>query len=263
MERSTESGKARGRFYRTGDKGRWNAQGQLEFIGRFDRQVKLRGFRIELGECEAALMRTPGVKAAAVLLRSSEPKALVAFVEPATIDPAAARSQCRLLLPTYMVPARVEGLAAMPRLPNGKTNLRALQAQAEELLFTTADATASTGPKGAAGGSAARSTASTLDTFLKSADAGALVEEGVDSMGLLRLFNKAFEVRAVQSNLRPRDSTDVRLPRRQAGGQVTRLRSSTLNSRSRILSQIFSQISDPLPDPGSSPRSSPRSRIPS
>ena len=59
--------------YRTGDKGRWNAKGQLEFLGRFDRQVKLRGFRIELGEVEAALMRTPGVKAAAVFLRKADP----------------------------------------------------------------------------------------------------------------------------------------------------------------------------------------------
>jgi amino acid adenylation domain-containing protein len=76
------------RLYRTGDLARYRADGNIEFIGRVDEQIKLRGYRIELGEIEAALNAAPGVRRAAVLLRAgaSGDPALVAYVTPKPID---------------------------------------------------------------------------------------------------------------------------------------------------------------------------------
>src|SRR5205085_3490446 len=76
---ATESGS---RLYRTGDLARYRADGQIEFLGRADHQVKLRGLRIELGEIESVLASHPGLRETAVVLREegSKPKALVAYV---------------------------------------------------------------------------------------------------------------------------------------------------------------------------------------
>jgi acyl carrier protein len=122
-------GVARGaRMYRTGDYVRQRANGELEYRGRVDRQIKIRGFRVELGEIEAVLQGSPGVMQAAVIARTDDPQ-LVAYlvVEPAggpghhSID-ASVRSQ----LPAHMVPGAYVFLDTLPALPNGKVDRSAL-----------------------------------------------------------------------------------------------------------------------------------------
>jgi len=126
-----EDGPCTGRLYRTGDKVRLLPTGDLEFLGRFDDQVKLRGFRVELGEIEAALRREPGVLAAAADVRREGPELLAAYVvlrEGGTLDEDALRAALRTTLPPYMIPARVVALAALPTLPSGKLDRRSLPA---------------------------------------------------------------------------------------------------------------------------------------
>jgi amino acid adenylation domain-containing protein len=119
------------RLYRTGDVVRYLSDGQLEFIGRSDEQVKLRGMRIELGEIEAVLREQDGVSAAAVIAHSQDDrdKRLVAYV---TTEPGRVlttedlRGGLKQQLPDYMVPATFVMLDQMPLLPNGKVNRREL-----------------------------------------------------------------------------------------------------------------------------------------
>ncbi|MEN3615864.1 amino acid adenylation domain-containing protein, partial [Plantactinospora sp. ZYX-F-223] len=127
------------RMYRTGDMVRQRPDGELEFLGRTDDQVKVRGFRIELGEVEAALAACPGVGQSAVLAREDRPgeRALVGYVAPARgagstamPDVAVIRDRVAEVLPGYMVPAV---LIAVPRIPlnaNGKVDRAALPAPA-------------------------------------------------------------------------------------------------------------------------------------
>ncbi len=119
------------RLYRSGDAARYLPDGQLEFLGRIDQQVKVRGFRIELGEIEAVLAEQPGVRESVVVAREggADGPHLVAYV---VIDPAAALSTADLRrallarLPDYMVPSPIVPLARLPLTPSGKVDRRAL-----------------------------------------------------------------------------------------------------------------------------------------
>ncbi len=118
-------------LYRSGDAVSLDQQGNLHFHGRIDDQVKMRGFRIELGEIEAKLTENERVAQAAVVLRHDEGlDQLVAFLVPernASIDGKALRAALRAELPAYMIPGRLEIVAALPRLPSGKVNRKELK----------------------------------------------------------------------------------------------------------------------------------------
>jgi acyl carrier protein len=120
-------------MYRTGDLGRWRADGVLEYLGRLDGQVKLRGHRIELGEIESVLSEDPTVRRAAAILRedvAGEPR-LVAYVTgqaDAAPDIAALRAHLARRLPEPRVPSAIVVLDALPLTPNGKLDRKALPA---------------------------------------------------------------------------------------------------------------------------------------
>ncbi|MFJ7275153.1 amino acid adenylation domain-containing protein [Kitasatospora sp. NPDC098663] len=122
------------RMYRSGDLARRDAQGRLEYLGRFDDQIKIRGFRIEPGEVAAALARHPVVRQAAVTARSEAGGArLVAYVVPRRgerLEPAELRRHAAELLPEHLRPAAVVVLDALPLTGNGKLDLAALPAPA-------------------------------------------------------------------------------------------------------------------------------------
>jgi amino acid adenylation domain-containing protein len=127
------SASADARLYRTGDRGRWRADGNLEHLGRLDFQVKVRGYRIELGEIESNLAVHPSVASTVVLAREDRPGdvRLVAYVVPAAhraIDEVELIAHLRGALPDYMLPQHVVVIDAMPLLPNGKVDRRALPA---------------------------------------------------------------------------------------------------------------------------------------
>ncbi|WP_342374022.1 non-ribosomal peptide synthase/polyketide synthase [Myxococcus stipitatus] len=121
------------RLYRTGDKVRWREDGAIDYLGRFDFQVKVRGFRIELGEIEAILAQQPGLKDAVVVVREDVPgdKRLVAYVvmHPGhTLDTATLSQALKQHLPEHMVPSAFVALDTLPLSPNGKLDRRALPA---------------------------------------------------------------------------------------------------------------------------------------
>lgn len=134
---SVRGGEGR-RMYRTGDMARFRVDGNIEYLGRFDHQVKLRGFRIELGEIDAAIRRHPGVTDVAVVVQGEPPVGpqINAYV---VLRPgvgagddviAQIRDMLRAQLPEYMVPSAMMALAALPRTPNGKLDRKALPAPA-------------------------------------------------------------------------------------------------------------------------------------
>src|SRR5262249_5539454 len=118
------------RLYRTGDLGRWDAEGNLEFLGRADSQIKIRGFRVELAEIESALMQDEHVCAAACTVREDAPgvQQLVGYVVPSdgAVDEEQLRGRLRSRLPGYMVPALIETVAELPRLASGKLDRKSL-----------------------------------------------------------------------------------------------------------------------------------------
>ena len=118
------------RFYRTGDVGRWNAGGYLEFLGRTDEQVKVRGYRIELGEVETVLRQHPAVREAAVIAVADErgEKRLAAYVVPEqeTLAVTELRQFLQQQLPEYMMPSTFVTLAELPLSTTRKVNRRAL-----------------------------------------------------------------------------------------------------------------------------------------
>jgi len=121
------------RLYRSGDLGRMNSDGDIEFMGRADGQVKLRGLRVELGEIESALLRNENVRAAACAVRedASGEQQLVAWVVPrdgALVDEQRLRLQLRRWLPAWMVPALIETVSDLPRLTSGKLDRACLPA---------------------------------------------------------------------------------------------------------------------------------------
>ncbi|MBM7790004.1 non-ribosomal peptide synthetase [Tenggerimyces flavus] len=118
-----------GRMYRTGDLVRWDWHGEIHFLGRSDQQVKVRGFRIELGEIEAVLQRHPEVREVVVVAREDAPgdKRLVAYVATAA-STADLHRHASTELPDYMVPSAIVVVDALPLMPNGKVDRKALPA---------------------------------------------------------------------------------------------------------------------------------------
>ncbi|QHY94270.1 Tyrocidine synthase 3 [Streptomyces sp. S4.7] len=119
------------RMYRTGDLVRWRPDGQLDYLGRADGQVKVRGHRVELGEVEEVLRRHGQLDEAVVVARedTSGSLRLVAYVVPAKpgdVVPAELPSHVRTWLPDFMVPSVFVGLDEFPLLPNGKIDRNAL-----------------------------------------------------------------------------------------------------------------------------------------
>ena len=124
------------RMYRTGDLARYLPNGNIEYLGRIDFQVKLRGFRIELGEIESLLRQHPLVQNAVAIVREDTPgdKRLVAYIvtKRDAVPPHALTSMLKAKLPEYMVPADMVYLDALPLTSNGKIDRKSLPEPAHD-----------------------------------------------------------------------------------------------------------------------------------
>ncbi|EBP8635870.1 AMP-binding protein, partial [Salmonella enterica] len=118
------------RLYKTGDLVRWLPDGNVEYLGRNDLQIKINGYRIELGEIESALTALPEVKQAVVIDHAHEgQKYLAAYLlmqAGETLEPRALRNELSKTLPDYMLPATFTQIDAVPLTINGKLDMRAL-----------------------------------------------------------------------------------------------------------------------------------------
>ncbi len=131
-----------GRLYKTGDQVRYRPSGDIEFLGRFDHQVKLRGFRIELEEIEAILNQHLSIRETVVVARDLPPgdKHLIAYIiasEPIETD--SLRTYLAKTLPDYMIPSTWVQLDAMPLTPNGKIDQAALPTPTPRVGLEAAD----------------------------------------------------------------------------------------------------------------------------
>ena len=173
------------RLYRTGDLAAWRPDGDLEFVGRADEQLKVRGFRVEPGEVEAVLTQHDGVGRAAVVLRD---RLLVGYVVPrdpeAPPAPDELRAHAALLLPEHMVPAVVVVVDDLPRSPSGKLDRRALPAP--DLVAQTGELAPRTGREALL----ARFAAELLDLPWVGVDDD-LFRLGADSIVAIRLVSRA------------------------------------------------------------------------
>ncbi|MFC0268729.1 non-ribosomal peptide synthetase [Kushneria aurantia] len=126
------------RLYRSGDLARWRADGELEYLGRLDHQVKLRGQRLELGEIEAALLCCDAIAQVAVDVQGSAGEArLVAWVVAAAgfeVEPETLKRELAARLPDYMVPGVFVPLTALPLSANGKLDRKALPAPPQQAV---------------------------------------------------------------------------------------------------------------------------------
>jgi amino acid adenylation domain-containing protein len=123
-------GPAGARLYRTGDRARWRPDGELEYLGRLDRQVQVHGYRVELGEIEAALLGVTGVGQAIAVAGPGHRVTAHLSGEPG-LDPKTVRERLAGLLPHYMIPAQILIHPRLPLTANGKVDARALAALPE------------------------------------------------------------------------------------------------------------------------------------
>lgn len=118
------------RMYKTGDLGRWQADGQIEYLGRKDHQLKIRGYRIEIGEIEAALLTFPTIQSVCVMgQKIKDTQHLVAYLVPKsghTIDSSELRGALTDHLPSYMIPSFFSVLSQLPLTKGGKIDRKAL-----------------------------------------------------------------------------------------------------------------------------------------
>lgn len=137
------SNSATARLYKTGDLGRYLEDGNIEFLGRIDNQVKIRGVRVELGEIETTLLQYPGIKETLVAIASnnSQQTSIVAYcvLKSKSITRRQLRDFLKTKLPEYAVPTAFVFLDALPLTPNGKVNRQALMELPVNPLETESD----------------------------------------------------------------------------------------------------------------------------
>ncbi|MET8389932.1 amino acid adenylation domain-containing protein [Streptosporangium canum] len=194
-----------GRLYRTGDRVVRRADGQIEFIGRLDDQIKLRGHRIEPGEIESRLLEHPGIPRAAVVAREDDKgeRRIVAYLECGQV-PGDVREHCAQTLPSYMIPADFVALPRLPLTPNGKLDRSALPAPGP--------GESGTGPHGTAAGVAGPHTYTGVAAELHEIWCDVL---GVEAVGpqedLFELGGHSLTITQIASRVRLRLGADLPL----------------------------------------------------